>query len=98
MGPSSASMSEPAGRRPWHLRRHSSKRLTQPATRTPHAAETKSISAWLRGKWNGTREARFELRRRSWYHVGDAPVAQGIEQLPSKQWVGGSNPSGRAKA
>jgi hypothetical protein len=25
-----------------------------------------------------------------------APVAQGIEQLPSKQWVGGSNPSGRA--
>ena len=27
---------------------------------------------------------------------GYAPVAQGLEQLPSKQWVGGSNPSGRA--
>ena len=25
-----------------------------------------------------------------------APVAQLIEQLPSKQWVDGSNPSGRA--
>ncbi len=28
--------------------------------------------------------------------LGRAPVAQGIEQLPSKQRVGGSNPSGRA--
>ena len=25
-----------------------------------------------------------------------APIAQGIEQLPSKQWVGGSIPPGRA--
>ena len=26
-----------------------------------------------------------------------APVAQGIEQLPSKQWVAGSNPAGCTK-
>ena len=25
-----------------------------------------------------------------------APLAQGIEQLPSKQWVAGSNPAGGA--
>src|SRR5205807_7752056 len=32
-----------------------------------------------------------------WWSGFCAPVAQGIAQLPSKQRVGGSNPSGRAK-
>ena len=30
------------------------------------------------------------------YEPNGAPVAQGIEQLPSKQWVRGSNPLRRA--
>lgn len=35
-----------------------------------------------------------EQRYLDGYWYADAPVAQGIEQLPSKQWVAGSNPAG----
>jgi hypothetical protein len=39
----------------------------------------------------GAEGRRFESSRLD--HLNSGDLAQGIEQLPSKQWVGGSNPS-----
>ena len=50
------------------------------------------------------RKARLERcegkAAKEWYHiaVASAPVAQGIEQLPSKQLAVGSNPTGGANS
>ena len=55
---------------------------------------------------NGRNRRKARLERcegkaaKEWYHiaVASAPVAQGIEQLPSKQLAVGSNPTGGANS
>ena len=53
----------------------------------PGAVRYAAKSTWLQYRYFKFEYKEFEIS-------DDAPVAQGIEQLPSKQWVAGSNPAG----
>ena len=56
----------------------------------PGAVRYAAKSTWLQYRYFKFEYKEFEIS-------DDAPVAQGIEQLPSKQWVAGSNPAGCTK-
>jgi hypothetical protein len=62
-----------------------------------HTFECGISSSTLNNRAGALSDETLKLNQFGTLVVRQAPIAQWIEQLPSKQWVGGSSPLGRAK-